>query len=68
MACVVRDDGGADGGTTGGGIHPGEETSSIPLRPPGLPLALISPEGETAWCGEYDEWGNQLKTLSDNKQ
>ncbi|EPR9813663.1 RHS repeat-associated core domain-containing protein, partial [Escherichia coli] len=26
----------------------------------GLPLALISPEGETAWCGEYDEWGNQL--------
>ena len=26
----------------------------------GLPQALISPEGETAWCGEYDEWGNQL--------
>ncbi|MCZ8573998.1 RHS element core protein [Escherichia albertii] len=26
----------------------------------GLPQALISPEGETAWCGEYDEWGNLL--------
>ncbi|EPU3761314.1 RHS repeat-associated core domain-containing protein, partial [Escherichia coli] len=26
----------------------------------GLPQALISPEGETAWRGEYDEWGNQL--------
>ncbi|HEI2302262.1 TPA: RHS repeat protein [Escherichia coli] len=26
----------------------------------GLPLALISPEGETAWQGEYDEWGNLL--------
>ena len=26
----------------------------------GLPQALITPEGETAWCGEYDEWGNQL--------
>ena len=26
----------------------------------GLPQALISPEGETAWSGEYDEWGNQL--------
>ncbi|EMF6145249.1 TPA: RHS repeat protein, partial [Escherichia coli] len=26
----------------------------------GLPQALISPEGETAWQGEYDEWGNLL--------
>ncbi|WP_087895175.1 RHS repeat-associated core domain-containing protein, partial [Escherichia coli] len=26
----------------------------------GLPLALISTEGDTAWRGEYDEWGNQL--------
>ncbi|WP_338306046.1 RHS repeat-associated core domain-containing protein, partial [Escherichia coli] len=26
----------------------------------GLPQALISPEGETAWRGEYDEWGNLL--------
>ncbi|WP_448867706.1 RHS element core protein [Escherichia coli] len=26
----------------------------------GLPLALISPEGKTAWQGEYDEWGNLL--------
>ncbi|WP_173676172.1 RHS domain-containing protein, partial [Escherichia coli] len=26
----------------------------------GLPLALISPEGETAWPGEYDAWGNLL--------
>ncbi|HHU6994822.1 TPA: RHS repeat-associated core domain-containing protein, partial [Escherichia coli] len=26
----------------------------------GLPLALISTEGATAWCAEYDEWGNQL--------
>ncbi|WP_249939642.1 RHS domain-containing protein, partial [Escherichia coli] len=23
----------------------------------GLPLALISTEGATAWCAEYDEWG-----------
>ncbi len=22
----------------------------------GLPLALISTEGATAWCAEYDEW------------
>ncbi len=26
----------------------------------GLPQALISPGGETAWRGEYDEWGNLL--------
>uniref|UniRef100_UPI0011F1EEFE RHS repeat-associated core domain-containing protein n=1 Tax=Escherichia albertii TaxID=208962 RepID=UPI0011F1EEFE len=26
----------------------------------GLPQALISPEGETAWHGVYDEWGNLL--------
>ncbi|MDO2675941.1 RHS repeat domain-containing protein, partial [Escherichia coli] len=26
----------------------------------GLPLALISTEGTTAWYAEYDEWGNQL--------
>ncbi|PSY72184.1 RHS repeat protein [Escherichia coli] len=26
----------------------------------GLPLALISKDGNTAWSGEYDEWGNQL--------
>ncbi|SVJ00399.1 rhsA protein in rhs element [Shigella sonnei] len=26
----------------------------------GLPLALISTEGTTAWCAEYDEWGNLL--------
>ncbi|EGJ00095.1 protein rhsD domain protein [Shigella boydii 5216-82] len=26
----------------------------------GLPLALISEDGNTVWCGEYDEWGNQL--------
>uniref|UniRef100_UPI00190180CD polymorphic toxin type 34 domain-containing protein n=2 Tax=Escherichia coli TaxID=562 RepID=UPI00190180CD len=26
----------------------------------GLPLALISKEGTTEWCAEYDEWGNQL--------
>ncbi|MEC9727552.1 RHS repeat domain-containing protein, partial [Escherichia coli] len=25
-----------------------------------MSLALISPEGETAWQGEYDEWGNLL--------
>ncbi|CTW84375.1 TPA: RHS repeat protein [Escherichia coli] len=30
----------------------------------GLPQALISPEGETAWCGEYDEWGNLLGETS----
>nr|WP_258301387.1 RHS repeat-associated core domain-containing protein [Escherichia coli] len=30
----------------------------------GLPLALISPEGETAWQGEYDEWGNLLGETS----
>ncbi|MFY0487754.1 RHS repeat-associated core domain-containing protein, partial [Escherichia coli] len=26
----------------------------------GLPLALVSTEGATAWYAEYDEWGNQL--------
>ncbi|MGS7599162.1 RHS repeat-associated core domain-containing protein, partial [Escherichia coli] len=26
----------------------------------GLPLALVSTEGTTAWYAEYDEWGNQL--------
>ncbi|HCP3858537.1 TPA: RHS repeat protein, partial [Escherichia coli] len=26
----------------------------------GLPLALISEDGNTVWSGEYDEWGNQL--------
>ncbi|GCH42897.1 type IV secretion protein Rhs [Escherichia coli] len=26
----------------------------------GLPLALISEDGNTAWSGKYDEWGNQL--------
>ncbi|ETI78185.1 hypothetical protein Q460_09335 [Escherichia coli ATCC BAA-2219] len=26
----------------------------------GLPLALISAEGATEWCAEYDEWGNLL--------
>ncbi|UGS42588.1 Protein RhsD [Pseudocitrobacter corydidari] len=26
----------------------------------GLPLALISEDGNTVWRGEYDEWGNQL--------
>ncbi|EGZ5349006.1 RHS repeat protein, partial [Escherichia coli] len=25
----------------------------------GLPLALISEDGNTAWSAEYDEWGNQ---------
>ncbi|WP_423742713.1 RHS element core protein [Escherichia coli] len=26
----------------------------------GLPLALISEDGNTTWSAEYDEWGNQL--------
>ncbi|WP_181936666.1 RHS domain-containing protein, partial [Klebsiella pneumoniae] len=26
----------------------------------GLPLTLISPDGATEWCAEYDEWGNLL--------
>nr|WP_174490659.1 RHS element core protein [Escherichia coli] len=26
----------------------------------GLPLALISEDGNTAWSAEYNEWGNQL--------
>ncbi|EGD1669095.1 RHS repeat protein [Escherichia coli] len=26
----------------------------------GLPLVLISKEGTTEWCAEYDEWGNLL--------
>ncbi|WP_284526752.1 RHS repeat domain-containing protein, partial [Shigella boydii] len=26
----------------------------------GLPLALISTEGATEWCAEYDEWSNLL--------
>ncbi len=30
----------------------------------GLPLALISTEGATAWCAEYDEWGNLLNERS----
>ncbi|HEB1544119.1 TPA: RHS domain-containing protein, partial [Escherichia albertii] len=30
----------------------------------GLPQALISPEGETAWHGVYDEWGNLLGETS----
>ncbi|EHX8170396.1 RHS domain-containing protein, partial [Escherichia coli] len=25
-----------------------------------MPLALISTEGATEWCAEYDEWGNLL--------
>ncbi|TGB59770.1 RHS repeat-associated core domain-containing protein [Escherichia sp. E4742] len=32
----------------------------------GLPLALISPDGATAWYAEYDEWGNLLS--EDNPQ
>ncbi len=24
------------------------------------PLALVSTEGATEWCAEYDEWGNLL--------
>lgn len=34
MACAVRADGRTDGRADGGGIRPGEETSSLPLRPP----------------------------------
>ncbi|HAW2907680.1 TPA: RHS repeat protein, partial [Escherichia coli] len=30
----------------------------------GLPLALISEDGNTAWRGEYDEWGNLLGETS----
>ncbi|EPZ6931647.1 RHS repeat-associated core domain-containing protein, partial [Escherichia coli] len=26
----------------------------------GLPLALVSTEGATEWCAEYDKWGNLL--------
>ncbi|HFV8850323.1 TPA: RHS repeat-associated core domain-containing protein, partial [Escherichia coli] len=26
----------------------------------GLPLVLVSTEGATEWCAEYDEWGNLL--------
>ncbi|HAW3666412.1 TPA: IS66 family transposase [Escherichia coli] len=33
-------------------------------RNAGSTLALISPEGETAWQGEYDEWGNLLGETS----
>ncbi len=60
VACAVRADGGATGQTGGAGIHTGAKSSFLPLRPRGLPLALISEDGNTAWRGEYDEWGNQL--------
>ncbi|EKT1326274.1 RHS repeat protein, partial [Salmonella enterica] len=30
----------------------------------GLPLALISPDNDIAWRGEYDEWGNLLNEES----
>ncbi|MFH7826931.1 RHS element core protein [Kluyvera chengduensis] len=35
----------------------------------GLPLALINPDGNIAWCAEYDEWGNvQREDNPDNLQ
>lgn len=60
MACTVRADGGTDGGATGGGIHPGEETSSLPLRPPGTAAGAHQPGRGNGVAGEYDEWGNLL--------
>ena len=62
MAGTVRAERGADGKPAGAGAHAGEE--NLPLRPPGLPLALIDETGAIAWQAEYDEWGNQLKEES----
>ncbi|KXN35342.1 hypothetical protein AUS35_19955, partial [Escherichia coli] len=36
------------------------ETATGELGHRGLPLALVSTEGATEWCAEYDEWGNLL--------
>ena len=33
-----------------------------------LPLALISKEGATEWCAEYDEWGNLLNEVMNPHQ
>lgn len=45
-------DGGATGQIGGAGIHiTGAKSSSLSLRPPGLPLALISEDGNIVWSG-----------------
>ncbi|ECC9297360.1 hypothetical protein DRF02_24100 [Salmonella enterica subsp. salamae] len=54
----VRADSGADTGSDGAGIHTGED---IHLYHRGLPLALISQDGDISWYAEYDEWGNVLR-------
>ncbi len=64
MACAVRADGGADGRAAGGGIHPGAETSSLPLRPPGTAAGAHQPGRGNGVAGEYDEWGNLLGETS----
>ncbi len=56
----MRPDRGADEKPDGPGVHAGAKNPPVPLRPSRLPLALISTEGATAWCAEYDEWGNLL--------
>ena len=43
MASAVRADGGTDEKPDGGGIHPGEDTSSLPLRPPGAAAGAHQP-------------------------
>ena len=36
------------------------KSSSLPLRPPGPAAGAHQRRRQTAWSGEYDEWGNQL--------
>ncbi len=64
MASAVRADGGTDEKPDGGGIHPGEDTSSLPLRPPGAAAGAHQPGRGNGVAGEYDEWGNLLGETS----
>ncbi len=56
----MRPDRGADEKPDGPGVHAGAKIHLYHCDHRGLPLALISTEGATAWCAEYDEWGNLL--------
>ncbi len=56
----MRPDGGADAKPDGPGVHAGEKIHLYHCDHRGLPLALVSTEGATEWCAEYDEWGNLL--------
>ncbi len=56
----MRPDGGADTKPDGPGVHAGAKIHLYHCDHRGLPLALVSTEGATEWCAEYDEWGNLL--------